>query len=166
MRLHVTRETLARLREEKSWTKLTLEQQEGWRMALAAHLNYSPLELGGNIVAQATRGDPALGKVGKSFLKTLVQALGVRDPDGPPSTTKASPCRTASSPTTKTCPWARTCATTWRAKCCRMSPTHGWTSPSAMQKDGEIGRVGYEINFNRDRRSTFRRAPSMRSTRT
>jgi type I restriction enzyme M protein len=59
MRLHFTREHLARLREDKAWAKFTSEQQAGWQMALAAHLGeVQPLEWLDVFIDQATSGDP------------------------------------------------------------------------------------------------------------
>jgi type I restriction enzyme M protein len=84
MRLHITRENLAQAAvNEKAWAKLTPEQQAGWQAALPRiWAKSNPWPWAEVFVEQAIRGDNTLGKVGKPFLKALVNALGVRDPEG------------------------------------------------------------------------------------
>lgn len=151
MRLHVTGETLARLSEEKAWTNLTPEQQEGWRMALAAHLGeIHPLSWAETFVALAPRGDPTLGKVGKPFLKTLVQALGVRDSDSPPVLDdEGQPLPDSDLTDYENVPLGED-VRDYLAREVLPHVPDAWLDESFRDaKDGEIGRVGYEINFNR-----------------
>jgi type I restriction enzyme M protein len=151
MRLHVDRENLARLREDKAWAKLTPEQQSGWKMALAAHIGeVHPVDWAEAFVTEATRGDATLGKVGKPFLKALVNALGVRDPDGEP-VNDADGNLVADSDLTdyENVPLTED-VRDYLAREVLPHVPDAWLDASFRdEQDKEIGRVGYEINFNR-----------------
>lgn len=151
MRLHVNRENLARVHEDKAWAKLTQEQQSGWKMALAAHLGeIQPVAWAESFVAQATLGDPSLGKVGKPFLKALVNTLGVRDPDGEP-VTDADGNLVADTELTdyENVPLTESVRDYLAREVLPHLPD-AWLDESFRdEQDKEIGRVGYEINFNR-----------------
>lgn len=151
MRLHINRETLARLREDKAWAKLTPEQQSGWKMALAAHLGeIQPVGWAETFTAQATRGDATLGKVGKPFLKALVNALGVRDPDGEPVTdADGNPVADSELTDYENVPLTED-VRDYLAREVLPHVPDAWLDESLRdEQDQEIGRVGYEINFNR-----------------
>ncbi len=151
MRLHVDRESLARLREDKAWAKLTPEQQSGWKMALAAHIGeVQPVDWAEAFVTEATRGDATLGKVGKPFLKALVNALGVRDPDGEP-VNDADGNLVADSDLTdyENVPLTED-VRDYLAREVLPHVPDAWLDESFRdEQDKAIGRVGYEINFNR-----------------
>lgn len=151
MRLHVDRESLARLREDKAWAKLTPEQQSGWKMALAAHIGeVQPVDWAEAFVTEATRGDATLGKVGKPFLKALVQALGVRDPDGEPvNDADGNPVANSELTDYENVPLSED-VREYLAREVLPHVPDAWLDESFRdEQDKEIGRVGYEINFNR-----------------
>lgn len=151
MRLHVDRESLARLREDKAWAKLTPEQQSGWKMALAAHIGeVQPVDWAEAFVTEATRGDATLGKVGKPFLKALVQALGVRDPDGEPvNDADGNPVADSELTDYENVPLSED-VREYLAREVLPHVPDAWLDESFRdEQDKEIGRVGYEINFNR-----------------
>lgn len=151
MCLHLTRDNLARLREDKAWAKFTAEQQAGWQMALAAHLGeIQPVAWVESFVAQATRGDASLGKVGKPFLKALVNALGVRDPDGEPVTdADGNPVADTELTDYENVPLIEDVRDYFAREVLPHVPD-AWLDESFRdEQDKEIGRVGYEINFNR-----------------
>ncbi|WP_293002425.1 N-6 DNA methylase [Nevskia sp.] len=151
MRLHVDRESLARLREDKAWAKLTPEQQSGWKMALAAHIGeVQPVDWAEAFVTEATRGDATLGKVGKPFLKALVNALGVRDPDGEPvNDTDGNLVADSDLTDYENVPLTED-VRDYLAREVLPHVPDAWLDASFRdEQDKEIGRVGYEINFNR-----------------
>lgn len=151
MRLHLTRENLAKLREDKAWAKLTANQQSGWQIALGAHLGeIQPVDWVETFVTQAMHGDTTLGKVGKPFLKALVNALGVRDPDGE-SVIDADGKPVADSALTdyENVPLTED-VRDYLAREVLPHVPDAWLDESFRdEQDKEIGRVGYEINFNR-----------------
>lgn len=151
MRLHLSRENLAKLREDKAWAKLTPDQQAGWKMALAAHLGeIQPAAWAESFIAQTTLGNPSLGKVGKPFLKALVNALGVRDPDGAP-VTDADGNSVADTELTdyENVPLMED-VRDYLAREVLPHVPDAWLDESFRdEQDQDIGRVGYEINFNR-----------------
>lgn len=151
MRLHVDRESLARLREDKAWAKLTPEQQSGWKMALAAHIGeVQPVDWAEAFVTEATRGDATLGKVGKPFLKALVNALGVRDPDGEPVNDADGNLVADSDLTDYENVPLKEDVRDYLAREVLPHVPDAWLDASFRdEQDKEIGRVGYEINFNR-----------------
>lgn len=151
MRLHVDRESLARLREDKAWAKLTPEQQSGWKMALAAHIGeVQPVDWAEAFVTEVTRGDANLGKVGKPFLKAMVQALGVRDPDGEPvNDADGNPVADSELTDYENVPLSEDVCEYLAREVLPHVPD-AWLDESFRdEQDKEIGRVGYEINFNR-----------------
>lgn len=151
MRLHLTRENLARLCDEKAWARLTPEQQAGWQAALAAHVGeVQPVAWADVFVEQATRGDSALGKVGKPFLKALVNALGVRDPEGEPVMDNDGNPVADSDLTDYENVQLTEDIRDYLAREVLPHVPDAWIDDSFRDdKDGDIGRVGFEINFNR-----------------
>ena len=151
MQLHVTPEHLAALRDDKAWGKLSPEQQAGWQMALAAHLGeIQPLAWIESFIDLATRGDPTLGKVGKPFRKALVQALGVRDPTSPPVLDDdGNPIPDSDLTDYENVPLGED-VRDYLAREVLPHVPDAWLDDSFRdERDGEVGRVGYEINFNR-----------------
>lgn len=151
MRLHITRDNLAKLWNEKAWAKLTPEQQSGWQMALSAHLDEEqPVAWAETFIAQATRGDSTLGKVGKTFLKALVNALGVRDPKGDEVTdADGNPVADSELTDYENVPLTED-VRDYLAREVLPHVSDAWLDETFRDdKDGQIGRVGYEINFNR-----------------
>ena len=85
MALHINEETLGKLKDEKAWAKLTTEQQAAWNRALKPHHGSAhPFAWPEAFAAEVAKKIPAVGKVGKTFIKALVNAFGVRDPEGDP----------------------------------------------------------------------------------
>lgn len=83
MALHVTAEAVAKLREERAWGKLAPEQQAAWERALKPHLGSThPFGWADEFVTATAKKAPTSGKVGKPFIRALISAFGVRDPDG------------------------------------------------------------------------------------
>ena len=101
-------------------------------------------------IAQAMREDAALGKVGKPFLKALVNALGVRDPAGEP-VTDADGNLAADSELTdyENVPLTEDVRDYLAREVLPHVPDAWLDETYRDEQDKAIGRVGYEINFNR-----------------
>ncbi|MCI5103894.1 MAG: type I restriction-modification system subunit M [Algiphilus sp.] len=151
MRLHITQETLAALREEKAWLKLSAEQRIAWESALTPHLgSVQPFTWAEAIAAEATQANPAIGKVGKSFVKALISALGVHDPEGEPvQDTKGEIVPDKALTDYENVPLGED-VRDYLAREVLPHVPDAWLDESYRDDlDGDIGRVGYEINFNR-----------------
>jgi type I restriction enzyme M protein len=152
MRLHLSRDNLAKLwDDDKAWAKLTPEQQSGWQTALVAHLSeVQPVAWAETFIAQATRGDGSLGKVGKPFLKALINALGVRDPEGEPVTdADGNPVADSELTDYENVPLTEDVRDYLAREVLPHVPDAWLDEAFRDERDKEIGRVGYEINFNR-----------------
>lgn len=83
MALHINAESIAKFREEKAWAKLTEEQQTAWLDALNSHIGSSkPFSWAETFATEAAQSSAVFGKVGKPFIKALISAFGERDPSG------------------------------------------------------------------------------------
>ena len=85
MLLHINKTTMENLEAEKVWAKLTGEQKEVLRAELGAHLDtIKPFAWAKQFIEHVAQLSPAVRKAGKSYVKALVSAFGVRDADGEP----------------------------------------------------------------------------------
>lgn len=151
MALHINAESLARLKDAKAWVKLTAEQQAAWEDTLQPYLgttqSFSWAETFANDVARSCL---TVGKITKSFIKALVNAFGERDPEG--ESVQNADGQWAPDPDLTDYENVPLTESIKDYFACEVSPH----LPDAYidetfrdDKDKEIGRVGYEINFNR-----------------
>jgi type I restriction enzyme M protein len=85
MSLHLNAETITKLQDEKSWGKLTVEQQTAWLAALQPHMGTSQSFAWAQTFAdEVSQSSTLVGRVGKPFVKGLINAFGERDPNGEP----------------------------------------------------------------------------------
>ncbi len=151
MRLDVTPESLAKLRDDKAWSSLTTEQQDGWRAALEAHLGEThPVAWAETFVAKAAHDNATLGKPRKAFTTALTSALGVRDPACEPVLdADGKPVADSELTDYENVPLG-TDVNDYLTREVLPHVPDTWLDASYVDaKDGAIGRVGYEINFNR-----------------
>lgn len=151
MRLHIHSETLAKLADEKAWVKLTATQQAAWTDALSAHMGtVQPVSWAEAFAAAAAQANAAIGKVGKAFLKALANALGVRDPDGEPvEDSDGRPVADTDLTDYENVPLLESVQDYFAREVLPHVPDAYIDESFRDEQDGEIGRVGYEINFNR-----------------
>jgi type I restriction enzyme M protein len=151
MSLHVNAETMARLMDEKAWAKLTPESRAAWQRALGPHMDsVHPFAWAESFPDEAARNDPAIGKVGKTFVKALIDAFGVRDPEGEP-VVDAHGNTVADSDLTdyENVPLLEDIRDYFAREVLPYVPD-AWIDESYVdKKDKGVGVVGYEINFNR-----------------
>jgi len=151
MSLHINAETMARLMDEKAWVKLTPESQVAWQRALEPHMDsVHPFAWAESFPDEAARNDAAIGKVGKTFVKALINAFGVRDPEGEP-VVDADGNTVADSNLTdyENVPLLEDIRDYFAREVLPHVPD-AWIDESYVdKKDKGVGVVGYEINFNR-----------------
>jgi len=151
MSLHVNAETMARLMDEKAWIKLTPESQAAWKRALTPHIDSThPFAWAESFADEVAKKNAAIGKVGKPFVKTLVNVFGVRDPGGEP-VVDADGNIVADSDLTdyENVPFLEDIRDYFAREVLPHVPD-AWIDESYVdKKDKGVGIVGYEINFNR-----------------
>ena len=151
MRLHVTKETLDKLREEKAWGKLDPKQQAALEKALKAHMgSVHDFSWAEEFLETTVKKTPAVGKVGKPILKALVAAFGVRDPEGEPVTDPhGEPVADTELTDYENVPLTESIED-YFAREVLPHVRDAWIDETFKdEQDAETGRVGYEINFNR-----------------
>ncbi|MFO1315868.1 MAG: class I SAM-dependent DNA methyltransferase [Burkholderiales bacterium] len=151
MALHVNVETLAKLKEEKAWGKLTPEQRAAWERALKPHLGSThPFGWAETFVTTTARKVPAVGKVGKPFAKALISAFGVRDPDGDPVLDgDGATISDADLTDYENVPLLGGVQDYFAAEVLPHVPDAYIDEAYRDERDKDLGAVGYEINFNR-----------------
>jgi type I restriction enzyme M protein len=151
MALHINAESLARLKDEKAWAKLTAEQQAAWENTLQPYLgttqSFSWAETFANDVARSCL---TVGKITKSFIKALVNAFGERDPKG--ESVQNADGQWAPDPDLtdyENVPLTESIKDYVAREVLPHLPDAYIDETFRDDKDKEIGRVGCEINFNR-----------------
>ena len=103
-----------------------------------------------SFVDETAKKDAAIGKVGKTFVKALINAFGVRDPEGEP-VVDADGNAVADSDLTdyENVPYLEDIRD-YFAREVLPHVQDAWIDESYVdKKDKAVGLVGYEINFNR-----------------
>jgi type I restriction enzyme M protein len=151
MALHINADSFEKLRQEKAWAKLTAEQQSAWVAALLPHIGLSlPLTWAESFVADTVQSSPACGKGGKAFVKGLINALGERDPEGQAvidvnSDVVPDPDLTDY----ENVPLTKGIQDYFAEEVLIHLPDAYIDEAFRDDTDKGVGRVGYEINFNR-----------------
>ena len=151
MSLHVNGETLARLMDDKAWAKLTPDQQAAWERALEPREgSIYPFAWAESFAYGTARNDAAIGKVSKPFIKALINAFGVRDPEAEPVMDAEGSIAPDSDLTDyENVPFLDDIEDYFSRE---VLPhiADAWIDETYRdKKDKAIGLVGYEINFNR-----------------
>ncbi len=151
MSLHVNAETMARLMEEKAWAKLTPENQSVWKRALKPHMDSThPFAWAESFTDEVAKKDAAIGKINKTFVKALINAFGVRDPEGDPIVdTDGDTVADGDLTDYENVPFLEDIRDYFAREVLPHVPD-AWIDESYVdKKDKGVGIVGYEINFNR-----------------
>ena len=151
MALHVNAETIAKLKEEKAWGKLTPEQRSAWERALKPQLGSThPFGWADEFVTATAKKAPATGKVGRPFVKALISAFGVRDPDGDPVVdADDNTVPDADLTDYENVPLLGDVKSYFATEVLPHVPDAYIDETYRDDKDKAVGCVGYEINFNR-----------------
>lgn len=146
--VRVTEEGLEALQASKPFAKLDEDQQAGVLALLRKHAGQThPYAWLGGLAGQAKQA--GLGKLGKPLAAALEAALGVRDPDAPPVEVDGVPLADKQLEDFENVPLAQS-VDDYLAAEVLPHVTDAWIDAGFVDdKDGQIGKVGYEINFNR-----------------
>lgn len=145
----VTDEGLEALRVSKAFAKLDADEREGWLQLLRSHLgltrSYAWFE-----ELPTLAGIAGLPKLSKPLANALQDAFGVRDPDAPEVRDAAGnvlPDKELED--FETVPLGQS-INDYMAAEVLPHVSDAWVDASFTdERDGKIGKVGYEINFNR-----------------
>ncbi|MBW8066326.1 MAG: N-6 DNA methylase [Ferrovum sp.] len=151
MSLHINGESLVKLKNEKTWVKLSAAQQTAWEAALVPHLGLvQPFAWAETFVANVAQSTKEVGKVSKTFTKALINAFGARDLGGDP-VRDADGKLVADSDLTdyENVPLLESVKDYFAREVLPHLPDAYIDESFRDDSDGEVGRVGYEINFNR-----------------
>lgn len=154
MSLHIEEVGLDKLKADKAWLKLSPEHQAVWAAALLEHMGATQaFGWAETFAADVVQSPPAAGKAiktGKPFVKALVKAFGLRDPDGEPvldadGEIVADPDLTDY----ENIPLMESIQDYFAREVLLHLPDATIDETFRDEKDKQVGKVGYEINFNR-----------------
>ena len=154
MSLVVDQAGLSRLQAEKVWEKLSPEQQQRWLDALHPLLGTThPFGWVESFAAETVRSALAAGqtiKAGKTFIKVLTNAFGQRDPQGEPVVdTDGNIVADPELSDYENVPLNEDIRDYLAREVLPHLPDAYIDESFRDDKDKEVGRVGFEINFNR-----------------
>lgn len=151
MMLHVNKETIDNLKELKPWGKLTPVQQDAWEAALAPHRGkIHPFAWAESFATETAESIPDIGKVGKTLIKALINAFGTRDPKGDPVRDSNGDIVPDTDLTEyENVPMTESVRDYFAREVLPHLEDAYIDETFRDDLDGDIGRVGYEINFNR-----------------
>lgn len=151
MKLLVTEANLGKLQQEKAWLKLTDAERLIWRSALDTELGSEhELTWAEQFAADTAANHSKAVKVSKTFVKALINALGVRDPDGEPVTNAdGEPVADTELTDYENVPLTEDVRDYLAREVMPHVPDAWLDGTFRDDQDKEVGRVGYEINFNR-----------------
>lgn len=147
--VQINGDTLAALAASKPFSKLGETEQAGWMTMLRKHIGKTyPYTWLATLPAAAKKAD--LGKVGKPLESALESALGVRDPNAPEvldAEGKAVPDKELED--FETVPLDQSIDDYMAIEVLPHVP-EAWVDLDYVdEQDKRVGKVGYEINFNR-----------------
>jgi type I restriction enzyme M protein len=154
MSLHIDEAGLDTLKADKAWHKLPLEHQVLWESALRDHLGAThPVGWAESFAAERVQTALAAGKAtktGKPFIKALINAFGQRNPDGEPVRDAAGQIVPDSELTDyENIPLTESIQDYVAREVLPHLPDAYIDETFRDEKDKQVGKVGYEINFNR-----------------
>jgi type I restriction enzyme M protein len=145
----ITEQALAALQANKPFTKLDGAEQAAWLTLLREHLgqNYPHTWLA---TLHAAAKKAGLGNVGKALASALEGALGVRDPQAPEVRDEdGDPVPDKELDDFENVPLYQDVDDYVAAEVLAHMPD-AWVDSSYIdEQDGQVGKIGYEINFNR-----------------
>jgi type I restriction enzyme M protein len=151
MKVMVSDEGFAKLADDKTWNKLTDNQREGWKELL---IKYAGLEQEVSwlepFAKAAAKKDGGLGKASKPLIKAFLAAFGLRDPDADPVTDDDGNILADDQLTEyENVPLDMPINDYMAAEVLPHASDAYVDDKHRDEHDGQVGNVGYEINFNR-----------------
>lgn len=147
--VRVSEDTLVALQATKPFMRLDADEQAGWLKLLRKHLGKTyPYDWLATLPALGEKA--GLSKPGKPLLTALQDSLGVRDPEAPEVRDEdGDPVPDKELEDFESVPLAQSIDSYMSAEVLPHVPD-AWVDESyADDRDGKVGKVGYEINFNR-----------------
>lgn len=154
MVLKVTDESLEKLHNEKQWLKLAPEQQAAWNAYFEQHKGQTlPYRWAEEQQVTAPQQNAAIGKVPKALTTALTKSFGVSDADGVPvRNSKGELVADKELTDYENVPLSESIQDYFTREVLPHVPD-AWIDESFTDDshlgDGEVGKVGYEVNFNR-----------------
>lgn len=151
MNIHMNESGLLALKSEKAWGRLTQEQQEAWEPFITEQFGQvHDYEWAEQFCVNAQTESPEIGRVGKPFIRAFINAFGKRDPEGEIVLDKdGSPLSDTDLTDYENVPLTQDIHDYVAQEVLPHVPD-AWIDLSYTdEQDGEVGIVGYEINFNR-----------------
>lgn len=151
MALHVSPEGLDRLHGEKAWDKLDTKQQMAWDELFSDYFGATkPYAWAEKVVQDEPLNNHRLGKVTKAFQNAIIKAFGEKDPAGDPIMNKNGDIEPDKNLTDyEQVPLGTDVRDYFATEVLPHVPDAWIDETYTDDRDGEIGKVGYEINFNR-----------------
>lgn len=151
MSLQINSDNMSKLQSEKVWLKLSTEQQQAWSSALEIHRGTTqPFDWTETFANEVARSSSVIGKIGKPLIKALINAFGQRDPESNPVLDTDGQILSDSDLTDyENVPLSENIKDFFAREVLPHVPDAYIDESFRDEKDNEIGRVGYEINFNR-----------------
>lgn len=151
MKVVVSDKGFAKLADDKTWNKLTDAQRKGWTTLL---MQYAGMEQEVSwlepFAKAAAKKDGTLSKASKPLTKAFQAAFGVRDPDADPVTDDNGNVVADDLLTDFENVPLNTPISVYMAAQVLPHAADAYVDQSYRdEQDGEVGVVGYEINFNR-----------------
>lgn len=151
MKIVINEQGFSKLADDRAWGKLTSDQQEAWKGVLLQHAGeeheYSWVEA---FAKAAGRQNAVLGKASKPLTKAFVTAFGVRDPHADPVLDENGAIVTDDQQTDfENVPLGTEIDDYMAAEVLPHAPDAFVDQSFRDEQDGQVGVVGYEINFNR-----------------
>jgi len=151
MLLHIGIDGMVKLKNEKAWDRLTTKQQAAWELALTPHYEtVKSFAWAEQFATEAAKSFPDVGKINKAFIKSIVNAFGVRDVEGEP--VHDANGELVSDPELtdyENVPITMSIKDYFAREVLPHAADAYIDETYCDDADGQIGRVGYEINFNR-----------------
>lgn len=147
--VQINENTLAALAASKPFAKLDKEEQNGWLTLLRKYLGQThPYTWLATLPALAKKA--GLGKVGKPLANALEASLGVRDPNAPEVLDEeGNPVPDKELEDFESVPLDRSISDYMDAEVLPHVADAWVDAEYTDERDGQVGKVGYEINFNR-----------------
>jgi type I restriction enzyme M protein len=148
MGIRMDADGIERFKAEKAFAKLNADEQSAWLAFLTAFdatvHPYSWLD-----ELTALSGKANLGKVGKPLQKALLSAFGVRDPNAAPVIEDGQLVADKELEDFENVPLLTPAADYMAVEVLPHVPDAWVDKDYTDERDGKLGKVGYEINFNR-----------------
>ena len=150
MTLHLTEEGLGTLKTDKAWEKLAPAQKAAWTTEINKQLGEKH-EYGwaAKFTEDVASRRSSVGKVAKSFLKALIGAFGVRDPEGDVVMHEGEPVADNDLTDYENVPLQQDVDDFFACEVLSEVPDAYIDRSYRDEIDKEVGVVGFEINFTR-----------------